>query len=175
MLLCISGSLRKDSCNTRLATEAARAYGGDFALADLRLPLYDGDLEDAEGIPAQVAALDARIREAEAVVIATPEYNKSLSGVLKNALDWVSRTKGNPWLRKPVAFMSAADGREGGARANYALRLAMTPFRPRVSCGPEVLIAQCRDAFDADGRLISERYLKTLGLAMTALRDEAGG
>lgn len=174
MLLCISGSLRKDSCNTRLVLEAARAYGGAFTLADLRLPLYDGDLEDSAGIPAEVTLLAEQIRNAEAVVISTPEYNKSLSGVLKNALDWVSRVRPGPWLCKPVAMMCAADGREGGARANYALRAAMTPFRPRVSCGPEVLVAECRAAFNDEGQLVSERYQTTLRLAMDALREEAG-
>ena len=175
MLLCISGSLRKDSCNTRLLREAARSYGGAHALADLRLPLYDGDREEAEGIPEAVTRLAGQIAGAEAVAISTPEYNKSLSGVLKNALDWVSRTRPNPWLRKPVALLAAADGQAGGARASHALRLAMAPFRPRFSCGPEVLIADCRSQFAADGRLISDRYRKPLGLAMKALREEAQG
>lgn len=173
MLLGISGSLRKGATNTKLVREAARLYGGPFALADVRLPLLDQDLEDEHGIPPEVQRLADQVREAEAVVISSPEYNQSLSGVLKNALDWISRTEGSPWRGKPVALMSAAAGRAGGARANYALRLAMAPFRPRVSTGPEVLVADARKQFDDNGRLTSERYLKTLTEAMETLRREA--
>lgn len=173
MLLCISGSLRADSTNTKLAREAARLYGGDHVFGDIRLPLYDGDLETAEGIPEGVTRLADQIAEAEAVVISTPEYNQSFSGVLKNALDWVSRTDNAPWRGKPVALVSAAAGRAGGARASYALRLAMTPFRPRLLTGPEILVADARNQFDADGRLTGELYLKNLGDLMDALRAEA--
>ena len=133
MLLGISGSLRKGSCNTRLVRLAGSLWDGPVELADLRLPLYDGDLEQAEGIPPEVQRLSDQIAAAEAVVISTPEYNKSLSGVLKNGLDWVSRTKPLPWPRKPVALLSAAASVQGGARGQFALRLAMTPFRPRFS------------------------------------------
>lgn len=173
MLLCMSGALRRHSTNSMLMREAARLYGGTWEEADLRFPLYDGDLEDAEGIPAPVAHVVERIAAAEAVVIATPEYNQSLSGVLKNALDWISRVRGSPWRDKPVAIMSAAAGRAGGARANYALRLAMNPFRPRLLTGPEVLVADTRNQFDADGRLKNERNLKALSELMDALKAEA--
>ena len=173
MLLGISGSLRTGASNRLLMREAGRLYGGPFAEADLRLPLYDGDLEDAEGVPAEVQDLADRIAQAEAVVIASPEYNQSLSGVLKNALDWVSRVQGNPWRDKPVAIMSAAAGRAGGARANYALRLAMNPFRPRLLTGPEVLVADGRNQFDAEGRLTNDRYETALAELMAALREMA--
>lgn len=173
MLLCISGALRKGSTNTILVREAARIYGGEWTLADLRLPLYDGDDESRDGIPAAVQTLAGQIAEAEAVAISTPEYNQSLSGVLKNALDWVSRVEGNPWRDRPVAIMSSAAGRAGGARANYALRLALNPFRPRLLTGPEVLVAGASTAFDGHGRLIGERYVKALTELMAALRAEA--
>ena len=173
MLLCLSGALRSGSTNTKLVREAGRIYGGPFEIGDLRLPLYDGDEEDANGVPEEVQHLAGQITAAEAVVISTPEYNQSFSGVLKNALDWISRTKGGPWRGKPVAIMSAAAGRAGGARATYALRLAMTPFRPRLLTGPEVLVADAANQFDADGRMTSERYLKALDELMAALRDEA--
>ena len=113
MLLGISGALRRDSTNTRLLREAARLYGGPFELADIRFPLYDGDAEAAEGVPTSVQAVADKIGAASAVVVATPEYNQSLSGVLKNALDWISRVDGNPWRGKPVAILSAAAGRTG--------------------------------------------------------------
>ncbi len=173
MLLCISGALRRDSTNTKLLREAARLYGGDHAFADLRLPLYDGDLEDAEGIPAPVQALADAIAGAEAVAISCPEYNQSMTGVMKNALDWVSRTKGGPWKDKPVAIMAAAAGRAGGARSNYILRLALNPFRPRLLTGPEVLVADARNAFDEAGRLREERYTRALAELMDALRADA--
>lgn len=174
MLLGISGSLRSASVNTKLIREAARVYRGPFAEADLNLPLYDGDLEDREGIPVSVTRLASQIEAAEAVVISTPEYNQSLSGVLKNALDWVSRVDGNPWKNKPVAIMSAAAGRAGGARASYALRLAMAPFRPRLANGPELLVAGASREFDDDGRLVGERYQKTLAELMESLKAEVG-
>ena len=161
-LLGISGSLRSASTNTKLIRAAAAAYGGAFQEGDLRLPLYDGDLEEAEGIPASVQALADQIKGAEAVVISTPEYNKSISGVLKNALDWVSRTKGGPWADKPVAIMSAAAGRAGGERTQFALRLCMMPFRTRIIQGPEVLIANSGQAFNDDGSLANERDAKNL-------------
>ena len=95
-LLGLSGALRKGSTNTLLLQEAARLLGdAELTLADLNLPLYDGDLEAAEGVPAAVQKLAAQIAEADAVVISTPEYNRGLSGVLKNALDWVSRVEGS--------------------------------------------------------------------------------
>jgi chromate reductase len=173
-LLGISGSLRKESTNTKLMREAARLFGPEtFVEADLRLPLYDGDLETAEGIPPAVQRLADEIAAADAVVIATPEYNKALSGVLKNALDWVSRTKGSPWRNKPVALVSATAGRAGGERTQFSLRLAMVAFRPRLVHGPEVLVAAAADQFDGD-RLTNEHYRAMLAELMDELRATAG-
>jgi chromate reductase len=172
MLLGIPGALRAESTNRKLVREAARLYGGPFVEAGIRMPLFDEDLEIAEGIPAEARLLFDQISAAEAVVISSPEYNKSIPGVLKNALDWVSRIKGNPWKDKPLAIIGAADGREGGARASFALRLAMTPFRPRMLTGPEVQVANSGQAFDTDGRLIDERYVKNLSTLMEDLHRE---
>ena len=172
-LLGISGSLRQGSFNRKLIREAARLFGNcEFTEADLRLPLYDGDLESAEGIPASVQTLADQIAGAAAVVISGPEYNKGVSGVLKNALDWVSRTEGNPWLNKPVAILSAAAGRAGGERTQTMLRSCMVAFRPRIFQGPEILVAQASSQFDEEGRLTSERYEKALTELMQALRRE---
>ena len=113
-----------------------------------------------------------QIAAADAVVISTPEYNKGPSGVLKNALDWVSRTKGAPWRDKPVAVMSAAAGRAGGERAQMILRGFLVPFRPRLLYGPELHLADSGNAFDADGRLVGELYLKTLEELVQALKAE---
>jgi chromate reductase len=173
-LLTICGALRKGSTNRLLLAEAARAFGtARVEEADLRLPLYDNDLEDTSGIPAEVQRLANQIRDADAVIISTPEYNKSLSGVLKNALDWISRVPGSVWRDRPVAIVSAADGRGGGDRAQFALRLCMVAFRPRLLAGPEVMVASSRKAFDADGRLSDPVTVKMLAELMQSLRIEA--
>lgn len=169
-LLGLSGSLRRDATNTKLMRAAAVSFGGAVQEGNLRLPLYDGDVEEADGIPAQVQTLADQIAGARAVIISTPEYNKSLSGVLKNALDWVSRVEGNPWAGKPVAIMSAAAGRAGGERAQFSLRLAMTAFRPVILQGPEVLLARSFEAFDGDGALVSQHYQKSVDELMAALK-----
>ena len=113
-ILGLCGALRGGSTNRKLLLEAARLFGPcRFEEGDLRLPLFDEDDEIAECIPAAVQKLADQIEAADAVLISTPEYNKAPPGVLKNALDWVSRTKGSPWRDKPVAVMSAAAGRAG--------------------------------------------------------------
>ena len=173
-LLGIPGALRQASTNRLLLAEARRLFGqAHHTEADLRLPLYDGDLEEATGIPPGVQTLADQIAVADAVVIATPEYNKCFPGVLKNALDWVSRTKGAPFRDKPVAIVSAADGRGGGDRAQFALRLALTAFRPRLLTGPEVMVADSAHAFTPDGRLSEPRYVNDLTDLMTQLRSAA--
>lgn len=170
-LLGISGSLRTEATNRKLIREAARLFGpANYVEADLNLPLYDGDAESADGIPAGVQTLADQIAAADAVVISTPEYNKGPSGVLKNALDWVSRTESNPWMNKPVAVMSAAAGRAGGERAQMVLRGFMVPFRPRILQGPEVHLAGSSNEFDDDGRLTGDLYVKTLQQLMEDLR-----
>ena len=174
-LLGISGSLRAGSFNTKLVREAARLFAPDrLVMADLRLPLMDEDLQEAEGLPPAVQTLADQIRDADAVVISCPEYNKALSGVMKNALDWVSRTEGNPWKDKPVAIMSAAAGRAGGERSQYSLILCLNPFRPRLLRGPEVMVGAAATQFDEAGRLTSEMTEKLLGQLMDDLRALAG-
>ena len=173
-LLGICGSLRKDSWNRKLMQEAARIFDpAEFTEGNLRLPLYDGDLE-AQGLPAEVQLLADQIKAADAVVIAGPEYNKAMSGVLKNALDWVSRVPGGVWRGKPVAILSAAAGRAGGERTQMTLRHAMTPFRAHVLPGPEVFVAAPEREFDAEGRLVNEMPVKLLTELMGDLRAAAG-
>ena len=173
-LLGICGSLRAASYNRMLMHEAARLFdAAEFTEADLRLPLFDEDIEAADGIPAQVQTLADQIAQADAVVIAVPEYNKALPGVLKNALDWVSRTKNSPWADKPVAIMSATGGRAGGERTQFSLRLCMVPFRPLLLMGPEVLVGQAKDQFDGQ-TLANPINYKALEELMAALRRAAG-
>jgi len=170
-LIGLSGSLRAGSFNTMLIKEAARVFDpAEFTLGDIRFPLYDGDLEQESGVPAEVAALHAQIVAADAVIISTPEYNKNLSGALKNALDWLSRIKPQPFDGKPVAILSASAGRAGGERAQYSLRHCMTPFNPRIMQGPEVFIAAAHAAFDDQGQLKDEMAVELLTKQMGALK-----
>ena len=172
-LLGISGSLRQDSVNSKLILEAARLFGdASFEAADLNLPLYDGDLEERDGIPEAVTKLATQIAQADAVLISTPEYNAGMSGVLKNALDWVSRVKPSPWTNKPVAVMSAAAGRAGGGKAQGMLRSAMVPFNVRIAPAGEVAIAGAGSEFDEAGRLVSERYAASVSRLMDALKAD---
>ncbi|MFN3846943.1 MAG: NADPH-dependent FMN reductase [Paracoccaceae bacterium] len=173
-LLGICGALRAGSTNRMLLAEAKRSFGPcQYVEGNIRLPLYDADLEDASGIPDEVQLLADQISTADAIVIATPEYNKNLPGVLKNALDWISRTKGAPFRDKPVAIVSAAAGRAGGERSQFSLRHCLTPFRARVLPGPEVFIADSGAAFDDNGHLKDPRSHQVLSELMGILRTEA--
>jgi chromate reductase len=157
-VLAISGSLREQSYNTALLREAMRLTpaGMTIEIASIReIPLYDADVE-ARGVPLAVTALSAKVKDADALLIATPEYNFSIPGVLKNVIDWLSRPPLDAVLaRKPVAIMGAG-GRLGSARAQYHLRqvcacLSMLPL-PR----PEVLVPAAWEKFSADGQLNNE-------------------
>ena len=176
-LLTISGALRKDSYNRMLLAEAARAFGPAQVIeADLHLPLYDGDLEDAQGVPDGVHRLVEQIAAADAVVISSPEYNKGITGVLKNALDWLSRVKENPFKAKPTVVMSANAGRTGGEAGQFMLLACLMSYhQPDVLPGPMLCVAAAGDEFDAQGRLTNDHYLKLLSGKMQALRDRAAG
>jgi len=171
-LVGLSGSLRTASYNSMLLHEAARAFGDcEFEMGNIRFALFDEDLE-AKGMPADVITLARKIRDADAVLIATPEYNKNLSGSLKNALDWLSRTRPQPFLHKPVAIMSAAAGGTGGVRAQYSLRHCMTTFDTRILQAPEIMISFASKAFDKNGRLNDEKTVAYLTRQMDALKAE---
>lgn len=173
ILLGISGALRSGSTNSKLLLEAARLFGDcSYTQADIHFPLYDGDDEEANGVPENVKAVAAQIAAADAIIISTPEYNKGPSGALKNALDWISRVESKPWTGKPVAIMSAAAGRAGGERAQLVLRGYMVPFRTRILQGPEIHLAASYEAFDDQGHLKGEMYVKDLTQLMQDLRAE---
>ncbi len=174
-LLTISGALRKGSHNRMLLAEAAQAFGpADVIEADLNLPLYDGDLEAAEGIPSSVQTLANQITNADAIVISAPEYNKGISGVLKNALDWVSRVEGMAFKDKPTVVIAASAGRTGGETAHFMTHSCLTQLQAHLLPGPSVLVAGAMNEFDADGRLTNEHYLHTLTIRMQALRAISG-
>ena len=172
-LLTISGALRKGSYNRMLLREAAQAFGpAQVTEANLHLPLYDGDLEEAEGIPEAVQTLADQIAATDAIVIASPEYNKGIPGVLKNALDWVSRVPGGVLKGKPTLVISAAAGRTGGETAQFMVLSCLAQLQVRLLLGPAVLVAGAGNEFDADGALTNERYKATLATRMQALRAE---
>lgn len=174
-VLAISGSLRKASFNT-LALRAAQSLapeGIEIALfGGMReIPLYDDDLRTGSGYPPPVAAFRSAIREADALLIASPEYNFSVSGVLKNAIDWASRVPDQPFDNKPVAIMGAATGLWGTARSQYDLRKILAGLNAQLLNKPEVLISQAAAKFDAEGRLTDEATRTVIAQQMTALRD----
>ena len=172
-LLTLSGSLRKGSYNRMLLARAAEAFGeAEVIEGNLDLPLYNGDIEEAEGVPEAVHTLVQQIKDADAVVIGAPEYNKGITGVLKNALDWISRVPGGAFKDKPTVVISASAGRTGGETAQFMTLSCLTQHQARLIPGPAVLIAGAMDAFDADGRLKDATSQKLLATRMERLRAE---
>lgn len=157
-VLGISGSLRNGSFNTallRAAVELAPA-GMTIELASLRdIPLYDEDLR-SEGVPPSVQLLRDQVAAADAIVIASPEYNYSVPGVLKNAIDWVSRPPAQPLADKPLAIMGASSGSSGTMRAQYHLRQIAVFLDMHLLNKPEVFVRSAAERFDADGHLTDE-------------------
>lgn len=170
VLLTMSGSLRKGSYNRMLVAQAAAAFGeAEVIEGDLNLPLYDGDVEDA-GVPEAVTRLCDQMARADAVVISGPEYNKGYSGVLKNALDWLSRPSPSVLKDKPVAVMSAAAGRTGGETAQFQVMGILMQLQMQVVHGPLILVAAAQDEFGADGSLPNAFLQKQIKARMERLR-----
>ena len=123
--------------------------------------------------PASVAALRDAVEAADAVLICTPEYNYSIPGVLKNALDWLSRSGGKPLEGRPVAIMGASPGRLGTVRAQYHLRQILVHFNASVLNSPEVMIAKAHEAFDETGVFTNEQTAAIVQRHLQALVDFA--
>ena len=156
----LSGSLRRESLNTALLRVASGLLpdGASLELLNIRdVPLYDGDLE-AAAFPAAVNLLKQQIAAADGLLIATPEYNHSTPGVLKNVLDWLSRPSAghaDVFLRRPVAILGASPGPFGTARSQPVLLPVLRALRTRVFCdAPPFYLSQAGKAFDAQGQLI---------------------
>jgi len=157
-ILGIPGSLRQASFN-RFALVAAQALlpaGASLDIFELAgIPVYNQDLDKQP--PARVVEMKTRVRAADAILFATPEYNYSMPGVLKNAIDWASRPYGDSaWQGKPVAVMSASVGILGGARAQYHLRQSFVFLNMYPVNQPEVLIANAAQRFNERGELTDE-------------------
>jgi chromate reductase len=155
----IAGSLRQGSFNRALlrAAQELAPPGMEIAAFDIApVPLYNADVE-AAGDPPPVIALKTAIGEADALLIATPEYNFGIPGVLKNAIDWASRPPGkSPLNGKPAALMGATPGIGGTGRAQMSLRQSFVFTQSLALLSPEVLVARAGEKFDASGRLTDE-------------------
>jgi chromate reductase len=157
-IVTLCGSVRKDSFNAALLRAVPGISAGDFIFTEgpsvADIPIYDGDLERLSGFPAVVTSLSNLIREADGVLIASPEYNYSVPGGLKNLLDWVSRTPDQPFARKPVLLQSVSGGAMGGVRMQHHLRQIMVFLNARVLARPEVIIGPAQQKFSNEGDLI---------------------
>jgi chromate reductase, NAD(P)H dehydrogenase (quinone) len=176
-IIAISGSLRERSFNRALLRAAAELAPPGMELAEFdisRLPHYDGDVEAGPGHE-EVDELRAAVREADGLLLATPEYNRGTSGVLKNAIDWLSRPALVSVLRwKPVAVIGATTGRSGTRRAQQQVRDALHFPGAEVVEGPEVAIALARDSFDEEGgRLVDDEAREALAGLLEALAAAA--
>jgi chromate reductase len=151
----VAGSLRRASFNRGLLRAAVESAPPGMAVEPLEirdLPHYDADL-DVDGGPEVVREFKAHIIAADGLLIATPEYNYSMSGVLKNAIDWASRAPERAMQNKPVAIMGATPGRWGTVRSQMALRQVLVFPACRVLPGPLLQVAGAREHFDAEGNL----------------------
>ncbi len=172
-ILGIAGSLRKGSYN-RLALQAAQQLtppDAKLEICDIHgIPPFNQD--DETNPPEIVAEFKRRIRAADAILFATPEYNYGVPGVLKNAIDAASRPYGDSaWNGKPVAIISAAAGVLGGARAQYQLRQSFIFLNMHPVNGPEVMIAKAHEKFDANGNLTDETAKKLTAQLLQNLVD----
>lgn len=172
-ILGIAGSLRTGSYN-RAALKAAAQLAPDGATVDIfdinGIPGFSEDNE--QNPPEKVVELKERIRAADAILFVTPEYNYSIPGVLKNAIDWASRPYGDSaWNGKPAAIMGASIGTIGTARAQYHLRQMMVFLNMFPVNQPEVMIAKAADKFDEVGNLTDEKTREFIGKLLVSLVD----
>ena len=170
-ILGIAGSLRKGSYNRGLLRAALELVpaGASLEVFELNgIPVFS---EDDEGNPpGKVVELKKKVRAADAILFATPEYNYSIPGGLKNAIDWGSRPYGDSaWLGKPVGIMGASIGRMGRARAQYHLRQCFVYLEMDALNQPEVMLGNAADHFDSGGRLTHETTRKLIGELLQAL------
>ncbi len=170
-IVAISGSLRAKSFNTSLLRAMRDIADANMSIdiATLKgIPVYDGDDEEASGVPQIVTDLAEKIRAADGVIIATPEYNFAIPGGLKNANDWISRVKDQPFANKPVGVVGAAAGPLGTARSQYQLRQNLVGLSALTMNKPEVFVGSAHTKFADDGSLADEETGKFLKLWLDA-------
>ncbi len=164
----ISGSLRSGSHNSALLRAASQVLPADVQLeigTIKGIPLYDGDVETKDGIPASVQALKNSIIQADGLLLVTPEYNNSMPGVLKNAIDWLSRPpadSGKVFGNKPVAIMGASPGGFGTILSQAAWLPVLRALGMHAWFGQKLLVSRAGQVFDADGELTDEAVRKQL-------------
>ena len=178
-LVAFCGSLRKGSLNRQALHAFIERVPAGVTVETIEIgdwPLYDADIQ-AKGFPDKVQAAQKAMLAADGLVLVSPEYNYGISGVLKNAIDWLSRTTPQPFAAKPVALFGASGGILGTARAQYQLRQTLVFLDGRPVNKPEVMIGQAQNKF-VDGKLADEatgKMLEALGAAisLTARRAKA--
>jgi chromate reductase len=179
VVLC--GSLRRGSFNQSIARSLPELApeGMSFALLDGlgTLPHYDADVQ-AEGFPARVLDMADAIRAADAVAFVTPEYNYSIPGTLKNALDWLSRVAPQPFVKKPTLIQTASPGMIGGARAQYHLRQVLVFLDALPMNKPEIMIGGAAGKISDDGVLhdeVTRQHIKAQLVAFESFVRQVGG
>lgn len=170
----ISGSLRKGSYNAGLLRAAAELApeGCTLEIVSIKgISLYDGDVEEAEGIPEVVAEIKDRIASADGLLLVTPEYNNSIPGVFKNAIDWLSRPPTDQpkvFGNKPVGLMGATPGRFGTINSQTAWLPVLRVLNMRVWFGKQLYINGAMNFFDESGNLVDEKMKKRVASYMAA-------
>lgn len=175
-LVGLSGSLRKGSYNTLLLKAAAQLLPTDVSMEIISIadiPLYNADLDlpAAKQRPEVVEHFRKMLADADGILISSPEYNYSIPGGLKNAIDWASRGEDSPLLRKPVAVIGATTGLWGTTRMQMAFHNVFLFLDMRPVYKPEVLVAQAEKKFDKDGNLIDEIAKKLVKQKLEALKE----
>jgi len=182
-ILAFSASARKESLNRKLlaiAVRATRDAGGEVTLIDLNdypLPLYHGDLEDSEGLPANAVKLIELITQRQALLIASPEYNSMITPLLKNTIDWCTRGDANPLIGKVAAVVSASPGQFGGIRSLTLARQLLLHLGCHI-VPAQVTLPHADEAFDANSNLTDPRAMKsvqTLAGALVATTRKLNG
>ncbi|MFL6797375.1 MAG: NADPH-dependent FMN reductase [Xanthobacteraceae bacterium] len=177
-VLVICGSLRKGSYNAALARTLPSLAPPGLKLRTApsfeKFPIYNFDIQNASGFPPEITAWADAIRSADAVIIVSPEYNWSIPGGLKNAIDWVSRMKDQPFQDKPVALQSCAGGILGGSRMQYHVRMTLTAIDAIVFGRPEVIITFAAQKFDEKTlELKDQTAIDLVKLQLAALEKHA--
>jgi chromate reductase len=177
-ILAFAGSARRESLNRKflaVAIKAATEAGCEVTLADLNelsLPLYHGDLEDRGGLPENAVKLIGLITSHRGLLVASPEYNSMITPLLKNTIDWCSRTDDNPFEGKIAAVISASPGTLGGVRSLAMAQALLLKLGCRVVPG-QCFLANAGKGFDAEGRLVDARAEKNLKALMAKLARAA--
>ena len=172
-ILLISGSLREKSINTALlrAFEKELKEKREVVWADIQLPLFNEEME--ENFPEKAQALKEQIRAADSIVIATPEYNRGMSGVLKNAIDWASRPYGkNAWVGKKILVASASPSGIAGALASYQVKQSLLHLDAEVLGQPEFMLGDAVEKFNEAGELIDEPTRQRVSSAVEILLQD---